>query len=348
MGVNFVQISSVVRMKNLPPKWRKYIFLGVWLLSTAGLGWQVWDGQHSFNSQATLPALLALLVCTIALLWWFASSAPAMPPDPSQSRRGVFILLVVLAIGILFPLRDLVGPPLLFALPIFALFVLVVLRPQLSRQQVGYALLLALIAGIAGLGARWVTFSPAGWAGLQIALVLPGLLAGWSLLHRTGLLPAGIGQSLYLTEGLAAATRGFAGGILLSIPWALGLVVLGATEGETWVEHWWQPLVAIQPGIAEEAWGRVLLVPALYVILRRAAQGRVALIGAVVIMAYWFAYLHTAGGIGAAFSVAMIGTLFTLPISFIWLQKGLETAIGFHFWLDFVKFVTAYLINQSF
>lgn len=327
--------------------WRRYIFFGVWVLSTAGLGWQVLQGRHTFDSEATLPALLALLVCTIALLWWLASPAPDVPSSVPRTQRGRFVLAVVLAVTILFPLRTLVGPPLLFALPVLGLVMLALLRPRLSRQEVGYALLLALVAGVAGLGAGWVTFSPLTWAVLQVALVLLGLLAGWSLLRHAGLLQAGIGRSLFLMEGAAPALRGFVRGILIGMPWAFGLVVLGAANGEGWVQAWWQPLVAIQPGIAEEAWGRVLLVPPLFVVFRSVARGRAALTAAVVIMAYWFAYLHTPGGFEAAFSTVMIGTLYAIPTSYLWLRQGLETAIGFHFWLDFVKFVVAYLLNHG-
>jgi hypothetical protein len=254
----------------------------------------------------------------------------------------------MLTVGVLFPLVTLIGPPLLFALPVLGLVMLALLRPRLSRQEVVYALLLAVVAGVAGLGAGWVTFSPLAWAALQVALVLTSLLAGWSILRHTGLLQAGIGRSLFLMEGLAPALRGFAQGILIGMPWALGLVVLGAANEESWVQTWWQPLVAIQPGIAEEAWGRMLLVPALFLVFRPMARARVALTTAVVIMAYWFAYLHTPGGFEAALNTVMIGTLFTIPISYLWLRRGLETAIGFHFWLDFVKFVAAYLLNQGF
>ena len=116
---------------------------------------------------------------------------------------------------------------------------------------------------------------------------------------------------------------------------------------EAWVQRWWHPLVAVQPGIAEEAWGRVLLVPLLFLTLRPVARSRAALTGAVVLLAYWFAYLHTPGGIEGLISAAMIGTLFALPTSYLWLRRGLETAIGFHFWLNFVKFVFAYLLNHG-
>ncbi len=323
------------------------IFFGVWGLSTAGLGWQVLQGQHSFDSQATLPTLLALLACTAALLWWLAGVVPDVPAGSARTRRGRFALLVVVAAGVLFSLRTLVGPPLLFGLPVIGLAVLGLWRPQLSRQEVVYALLLALVAGVAGLGARWVTFSPLTWAGLQVALVGSGLLAGWGLLRHTGLLQAGLGRSLVVTEGAAPALRGFVRGILIAMPWTLGLVLLGAASGESWVQRWWQPLVAIQPGIAEEAWGRVLLIPLLFVIFSRVARARTALTVAVVVTAYWFAYLHTPGGVEAIFSTLMTGTLFVLPVSCLWLRRGLETAIGFHFWLDLCKFVAVYLLNQG-
>jgi hypothetical protein len=327
--------------------WRPYTFLAIWILSTVGLGWQVAQGTQSFDSPTTLPALATLLVCTAALLWWLAGSAPDVPSSTTRTRPGRFALVVILAVGLLFSLRTLVGPPLLFALPVLGLVVLALLRPQLSRLEVVYALLLALAAGVGGLGAGWVTFSPLVWAPLQVALVLLSLLAGWSLLRYIGFWKAGIGRSLLLAEGLVPALSSFAQGVLIAVPWALGLVVLGAANGETWVQSWWQPLVAIQPAIAEEAWGRVLLVPLLFLAFRPVARGRTALTAAVVIMAYWFAYLHTPGGFGAVVSTMMIGTLFALPTSYLWLRRGLETAIGFHFCLDFAKFVAAYQLNRG-
>ena len=334
-------------MKERMGTWRRYTFSGVWILSSVGLGWQVVQGRHTFDSPATVPALLALLVCTAALLWWLAGMAPDVPSNTARTRYGRFVLVVILGVGVLFPLRTLIGPPLLFALPVLGLAVLVLMRPRLSRLEVVYALLLALVAGIAGLGAGWVTFPPLTWVSLQVALVLLSLLAGWSLLRHTGLLQAGIGRSLLVSEGPVPALRGFAQGILIAVPWTFGLVLLGGANEETWVQSWWQPLLAIQPSISEEAWARVLLVPLLFLAFRPVAQGRTALTAAVVIMAYWFANLHTEGGPEAVLSTVMIGTLFALPTSYLWLRRGLETALGFHFWLDFVKFGVAYLLNHG-
>jgi hypothetical protein len=83
---------------------QRNIFVGVWVLSTAGLGWLVLRGQHAFDSQATLPALLALLACTVALFWWLANKVPDVPTITAHTQCGRFVLVVILAVGVLFPL----------------------------------------------------------------------------------------------------------------------------------------------------------------------------------------------------------------------------------------------------
>jgi hypothetical protein len=253
----------------------------------------------------------------------------------------------VIALCALFALRTVVGPPLLFGLPVVAVAVLAFLRPKITRRETSYALGLSLVAGVAGLGAGWVPFHPVVWSILQVLLVSTGFLAGWAILRHAGLLEQGVGYSRFLSEGIASALRGFLQGVLIGLPWALSLVVMGGSASETWVRHWWQPLLAINPGIAEEAWGRILPVPLLFLLLRRVSRPRKAFIAALVIVGYWFAYLHTSGGMDELFSTIMIGTLYVLPVSTICLHRDLETAIGFHFWLDFFKFAAAYLLNTG-
>ena len=144
--------------------------------------------------------------------------------------------------------------------------------------------------------------------------------------------------------------RSFLLGILLGTPWALAGVVMGSAEGgrSAWVESWWQPLIALQPGIAEEAWGRLLLVPLAFLLFRRVSPNRTAFSTALIVMAYWFAYLHVSGNVVSVLvSTFIIGSLLTLPISIVCLYYDLETAIGFHFWMDFLKFAFAlFLFNR--
>jgi hypothetical protein len=332
-------------MKKNLTTWRRYIFFAVWTLTTAIFGWQILERERTFDSPHMWLNLLMLLFCTIALLWWLSYPLRDGSSDVARTKWGWFILIAVIAVCALFALRTVVGPPLLFGLPVVAVAVLASLRPTITKQEVLYALGLSLVAGIAGLGAQWVSFHPIVWSVLQVLLVSTGLLAGWAVLRHAGLLEQGIGYSRFLSEGTASALRGFLQGMLIGLPWALSLVVMGGSESETWVRHWWQPLLAINPGIAEEAWGRILLVPLLFLILRRVSRPKKAFVAALVIVGYWFAYLHTSGGMDDLFSTIVTGTLYVLPVSYICLYRDLETAIGFHFWLDFVKFTAAYLLN---
>jgi hypothetical protein len=115
------------------------------------------------------------------------------------------------------------------------------------------------------------------------------------------------------------------------------------------VTSWWHPLAAFQPGIAEEAWGRVLPVPLIYLVLRRYTGERSALTAAVLAAGYWFAFLHTGRtfDISTLISTLMIGTLYALPVCYLWLRRGLETAMGFHVAVDSFRWVVAYLINTG-
>jgi hypothetical protein len=307
------------------------------------LTWLLRQYEPAFESRAGLAAMGLLLVCTLGLIWQLPNPIQDETIKPT-SRRLPFLLSILLICGVLFPLRTLVGPPLLFGLPVIAILVLIWLRVPISPRAAVYAAGLALVAGLAGLGAGWITdFPPLAWAVLNFFLTLTGLLTGWGILRRYDLDQFDVGHSCFLHKGAWAALKSFGIGLLLALPWAFGLVLVGSSLSETWLSAWWQPLIAIQPAIAEEAWGRMLIVPLLFVFLQRTARPRLAFAAALLIGAYWFAYLHTPGGLEAIPSMLLIGTLFTLPVSYLCLYRDLETAIGFHFWLDFVKFLYALL-----
>ncbi|HSR30264.1 MAG TPA: hypothetical protein VLY63_06840, partial [Anaerolineae bacterium] len=269
------------------------------------------------------------------------------PLRPKTHKGRLFGLIAVVAIVLLL-LQAVVGAFILFLFPVVAAVVLWFLKPQLDKQDWLYATFLALIAGVTGLGAEWISFiTPVQWGFLQVPLTLLSFLAGWSILRRFGLLQQGVGCSRFLTTGIWPAVRSFLLGILLGTPWALATVVMGSAEGgrSAWVESWWQPLIALQPGIAEEAWGRLFLVPLAFLLFRRVSPNRTAFSTALIVMAYWFAYLHVSGNaLSVLVSTFIIGSLFSLPISIVCLYYDLETAIGFHFWMDFLKFASALVL----
>jgi hypothetical protein len=325
-------------------------FVAVWFLATVVLTWLLAVGQVSFAFDSIWIVVLVLLPCNAFLMYLIQNPIADEPLRPKTHKGKLFGLIAVVAIALLF-LQAVVGKFILFLFPVVAAVILWFLKPQLDKQDWLYATSLALIAGVTGLGAEWISFiTPVQWGFLQVPLTLLSFLAGWSILRRFGLLQQGVGRSRFLTAGIWPAVRSFLRGILLGTPWALATVVMGSAEGgrSAWVESWWQPLIALQPGIAEEAWGRLLLVPLAFSLFRRVSPNRTAFSTALIVMAYWFAWLHASGNVVSVLvSTFIIGSLFSLPVSIVCLYYDLETAIGFHFWMDFLKFAFAlFLFNR--
>jgi hypothetical protein len=330
---------SFVRQRNT--------FLILWLLTTASFVWFIYQGNHTFDSPVTIYVLIALLACTITLLRWLPSPVKDNSSEHVATRRIWLILIAVIVLGALFLSRTVIGSSLLFAWPVLAIFTLIYLKSEIHNREVMYALVLAVIAGITGLGAGWVPFPPVVWTILQLFMVFTGLIAGWALLRYTKLWEAGVGHSKFLDKGIIPALRSFLLGLIIAIPWALGIVLFGAAESQQWVQSWWQPFIAISAGIGEEVWGRVFPIPLLFLLLSRIIRPQRAYIFSLIIISYWFAYLHAPGGADGIISTVMMGTLYSLPLSYICLHRDLETAIGFHFLVDFVKFIAAFYLNAG-
>jgi len=268
-------------------------------LANVVLTWLLAVGQVSFAFDTIWIVVLVLLPCTVILMCLVRNPIADEPVGRKTHKGRLFGLIAVVVIALLL-LQAVAGKFILFLLPVVAAVVLWLLKPQLDRQEWSYATLLALIAGVTGLGAEWISFiTPVQWGFLQVPLTLLSFLAGWSILRRFGLLQRGIGRSRFLTAGMWPAVQSFLLGILLGTPWALANVVMGSAEGagSAWVESWWQPLIALQPGIAEEAWARLLLVPLVFLLFRRVSPNRTAFSTALIVMAYWFAYLHASGNL---------------------------------------------------
>ena len=329
-------------MKATSRQWQRYLFIAVWIIASVFLGWQLRRPPYSFDAPQGVPSLVLVFLCTIALMIWIRNPIQNEPTE-QPARKGWLLLYIWLSVGLLWAARGFIGEPLMFGLPVIAILILVLLKRPLEKREVFYALALALVAGVTGLSAGWITFiGPVTWGLLQVFLVLTGLLAGWSILRSAGLLQQGVGTSRFLSGGAGPAFKSFGTGMLIAVPWAFLIVLMGGGSRETWVKSWWQPVIALQAGIAEEAWGRILLVPLLFLLFRRVSQPRTAFTVALFIAAFWFANLHVAPA--DMVSTVLIGTLYALPAAYLCLYRDLETAIGWHFWVDFVKFAVAFIL----
>jgi hypothetical protein len=326
-----------------PGRNSRYLFHLSWVATTLWLAWLLLRGPLAFDSPEFIPSLLALLLCTVALIRRLPAPPPAGPALPAHRIR--FLAAGLLLLAALFGWYSLFGRQLIAGFPLAGLAVLAVLRASLSRATWLYTVALGGVAGLASLGAAWLGSWSYESAVLQVILVITCLPAGWMILQQEGLLQRELGVSIFLTRGTRAAAGAFAASVLLSAPWAMFNVVFADGSVDTWAREWWAPLLAVQPGIVEEAWARVFLVSLGYAALRPYGSERAALTASIFIGGYWFAYLHTSGGPEALVSTLLLGTLYSLPMSYLWLRRGYETAVGFHFAIDALRFGVAYLAN---
>ena len=318
------------------------VLSGSWFVTTPTLAWvfAATAPGPAVPTWAGLLTLAALAVDTAALLWWLGPAPIAAVPAVARTRRTAFTVAVVVALLLLVPL-GFVGQAVLGVLAVAAAAVLVRLRQPLDRRELRSAIVLGAIAAVGALVGWAATRIPNDlvWAGVQLALVALTLLAGWRAAHHAGWAPADLGAVRLLVDGARPALRSALSGMVLALPWALGNLVFGQYLEDRIVEPW-QPLVALAPGVAEESWARAFVIPVLFLAFRSVATAPAALRVAALIATYWFAFLHTPTN---PVSVVIVGSLWVLPMTYLWLRRDLETAIGFHFCIDAVRFLAAYL-----
>jgi hypothetical protein len=247
---------------------------------------------------------------------------------------------IVASIALLFAIGAVQHPwiILLVAMALVALRIIVVWRRRATARLIGLGLAAGLVAALASIPA-----TQSGLAGVVFTLVTTPLLfiGGGLLLERTGL------ARIRLLEGeYAIGLRGFAWACALALPPALLNILGGASTSDTWVSRWWHPLAAFAPGVAEETAARLFLTALCYALLRPTTNDRPrrAVIAAILIgaIAHSLAHLPTLSMLsGQGVTVLFVGLLYGVPIALLFIKRDLEHAIGYHFFIDFIRFLAA-------
>lgn len=279
----------------------------------------------------------------VGLVWSLGRQKPAVDELPafdifSGERPGYWVrtILIFVGLALTFFIGMMVGTgfSLMLVCGLIGFGVTIAWRGQLTGRIAG----LALAAGIiSALGIAFLGNGDLSWAIANLITLPPAFSGGVLLLQRTQL------GKVRLVEGeIGLALKGFAMGCLLAVPAAV-LNQLGNMSGQdTWVVNWWQPLYAIVPGIAEETWARLFLMPFCYAIVRpvAGARPRRALGVAILVSLLAHGFAHT--GIDP-FGILIGTVLYTLPVALLLVKKDFEHAVGYHFMVDFVRFGGAFL-----
>lgn len=277
----------------------------------------------------------------VVIIWTLAQKKPYSADLPDLDflltpRIGFNVAIIVLffAIGIAFAMGMMIGSSvsLMLASALIGVGITLSWRKQLSTPIV----LAAISAGlIAALGIIFLGNGDLSWAIFNFVTIPPLFTSGALLVNRTSLANVRLLQGNY---GLGL--KGFLWACVLAVPASLLNLLGNLNQGDTWIVHWWQPLYAIVPGIAEETWGRLFLTTFSYALLRPTTNQhpRRAIVVAILVGALVHSFVHTGiNPLGLIFG----GLLYFIPTALLFIKYDFEHAIGYHFLIDFVRFSAA-------
>lgn len=145
---------------------------------------------------------------------------------------------------------------------------------------------------------------------------------------------------------LAAVGRSLGLGLLLGIPFAiLNVLLFVLVDGEqiAMQDILTQAIIALKPAIMEEIAFRLLFMGLAIVVLMKVLPRKIAIVSAVFMAIVFHSALHvsnlvTANPAMALATVSFTSLLFGLPMALLAYKKDIETATGFHWVIDAVRF----------
>ncbi|MDJ0756155.1 MAG: hypothetical protein QNJ45_21680 [Ardenticatenaceae bacterium] len=298
--------------------------------------------QINFNGFEQIAGVVLILALIIYLMRTPPNATDMPDIQPLLLPRlgyGMTLLVIVGTLVALFLLGIIIHPWLVVvaALTLIAVGVIIKLRQHLSLNLV----IVGLAAGAICVLLSWFSGRLDGFQGFYLACT-PILFIGGGLLSKTSGL-----SHVYTAEGhWGLALKGFLWACVLALPAALLNISFGAHAEDAWVDQLWEPLVAFVPGIAEEIWARLFMTTIIYVLLRPKTNDRPgrALAAAVVIGAFTHSLAHLSGSMvfsPAALQMIIAGILFGVPMGLLFVKRDFEHAVGYHFFIDFVRFFAA-------
>lgn len=155
---------------------------------------------------------------------------------------------------------------------------------------------------------------------------------------------------IILRQRARAAGRSLLLGALLGLPFAVINALyfaLSGAHGQGWQPVVPQAVAALRPAVYEEIVFRFFVINLVVAVAGDRLSSRTVLIGALVLGALPHALFHGAGGLVAnplgylGFSL-LTALIFGLPMAYLQWRRDLETATGFHWVIDFVRFWAGY------
>jgi hypothetical protein len=171
---------------------------------------------------------------------------------------------------------------------------------------------------------------------------IPSLLAIFLIISSTFILGSVLNDKFPLTiilinqQSFVRVLKSFALGCLFAIPMALSnLNDSITTNALNWITQYWQPILALEAGILEETWIRLFIIVFIYALISsKTTKKYIPILTALIISSVFFGFGHS--NYISIQNCLSLTILYGLPMGILLIKKDFETAIGYHFMIDFV------------
>jgi membrane protease YdiL (CAAX protease family) len=141
--------------------------------------------------------------------------------------------------------------------------------------------------------------------------------------------------------------KSFLMGCLFALPMAIAnLSDALLSNGYKWINQFWQPLLALNMSILEETWVRLFVITLIFALVSSKTNKRfIPIITAILISSVIFGFTHS--NYLDIQNCINITILYGLPIGVLFIKRDFETVIGYHFMINFIGAIAAFLINSN-
>ena len=319
----------------------KYLFISVWLVSTILLTINI-IGEFSVISYIKLINviyIISLLAFIISpKLFEKFTSADEEIIKIKYLKLWELVTVVVFISGLIIfagikssPFFVLVSVSI-----IISIYILYKLRTEISKT----ILVIGLVVGVI------ITLYSYSLSNKFISVVVFPIAATFyvagSVLNKKYLLSTVHVNVLLFSKAL----KSFFIGSLLAIPMSLSNLsdVLITRPDAKWVSGIWQSLLAVPAGVFEETWFRLLVLTFLYAVINPKTKKQYVPIVVSLLISSFFHGLGHYPQIDLQ-NCINISLFYSLPLGVLFVWWDFETAVGYHFMIDFIRVLGGILIS---
>ncbi len=317
----------------------KNYFIAIWIISSVFFGMELVFG---FSTSWMIKSMNFLYV--ISLIFLFVTSdlfsERSVVSEKIINIKGCDIwglLLIIAGVTALLLLLGLKSSVILImAIVLFAISVWIIIKykKQITKPLIIKGLIIGALCGLAQYN-YFLSF-------LFISILTPFFFVSASVLNNKFKFT----EIQLNKESYTGVGKSFLIGCLFALPMALSnLSDVLATNPYTWINKFWQPILAFNYVLLEETFMRLFIMTFIYVLVSSKTDRKfIPVITAIFISSAIFGLTHYPHV--DIINCVNITILYGIPLGVLFYKRDFETVVGYHFMINFISAISTYAMTN--